>query len=279
MKRLFRLILPVLLAALAFSQTAVVKRNVTLRPTASTDNDAITTLKPGTRATLLGPNKRNGYLHVKVGGQKGWVWARNVDVEEGEPEEDGAKTTKSKTDIEDTCVEGNVAGVTHVGPPELYPDPKKTPGCAATLDVYDLTKEWTENCPSGKETCTYSQSHRKVSNAERTGVYDEYDVPPKKRNIENGEVDHFYPLCAGGANTGTNLWYQPKNNDWNGTNFGFKEKDKLESWICKQIKARKMEPKDAFNRMTKDWVKFYIEEISSDSDLLEQIKDDEGDEN
>jgi hypothetical protein len=30
-------------------------------------------------------------------------------------------------------------------------------------------------------------------------VYDKYNVPQAKRNIANGEVDHLYPLCAGGS--------------------------------------------------------------------------------
>jgi hypothetical protein len=27
-----------------------------------------------------------------------------------------------------------------------------------------------------------------------------------------GEIDHFYPLCAGGSNDITNLWFQPATN-------------------------------------------------------------------
>ncbi len=91
-------------------------------------------------------------------------------------------------------------------------------------------------------------------------VYDEYAVPQANRNIKNGEVDHFYPLCAGGANDITNLWYQPAINDWNGEDFGFHAKDKLEAYICVEIKAGRLSPKDAYDRMTKDWVKFYVDE-------------------
>ncbi|HEY7390291.1 MAG TPA: hypothetical protein VH640_17370 [Bryobacteraceae bacterium] len=49
-----------------------------------------------------------------------------------------------------------------------------------------------------------------------------------------GEIDHFFPLCAGGSNDITNLWFQPENNVWNGKNYGFREKDDLEAWICQQ---------------------------------------------
>lgn len=56
-----------------------------------------------------------------------------------------------------------------------------------------------------------------------------------------------------------NLWDQPAENEWNGQNFGFHEKDKLETYICTQILAGKLDPKDAFNRVTGDWVKFYLD--------------------
>jgi hypothetical protein len=164
----------------------------------------------------------------------------------------------------------------HIGPDNLYPDATKTPGEAATLDGVELRKDWIEGCPGKKLKCTYSQAHRKVSNAERIAVYDTYKVPTLKRKIAFGEVDHFYPLCAGGSNDVKNLWYQRINGKWKGYNFGYKEKDKLESYICRQIKANKMTPQEAFDRMTSDWVKFYIDELSDDDDLKEQEADDEG---
>jgi hypothetical protein len=148
----------------------------------------------------------------------------------------------------------------HVGPASLYPAPNLTPGKYDTLSVSDLTKKWTEGCPNGKTSCTYSQAHRNVPASEHKQVYDEYNVPQPKRNIANGEVDHFYPLCAGGSNDVSNLWYQPITNDWNGQNFGFKEKDRLETYICQEIVAKRMDPKDAYKRLTQDWVKFYQDE-------------------
>jgi hypothetical protein len=266
------LILPFLLLSLfttvSFADTAVVKRNVTLRPDPSSDNQAIATLSPGQRVTLVSLRKTSGYLHVTVDKKTGWVWARNVDVEESSADETEIRSTpKRNPEGTDTCIAGSTDNVKHVGPSQLYPDPTKTPGCAATLEVDDLTKVWIENCPGGKDSCTYSQAHRSVSKGERTSIYDKFSVPSAKRNIDNGEIDHFYPLCAGGSNSESNLWYQPIKSEWNGKNFGFKEKDKLEAWICRQIKAHQLDPQDAFDRITKDWVKFYIEEIAGEDEL------------
>ena len=259
MTKLLHLILLVLFSTVALCQTAVVKRNVTLRPDPSTDNDAITTLRPHTKLHLMEPQKTNGYLHVTVGGREGWVWARNVSMEENDNDEVGTTHTTATSGTVGHCIEGT-ARATHVGPPQLYPPSQKTPGCADTLLVSDLTRRYTENCPRNKSDCTYSQSHRSVSSIERTEVYDNYAVPEQHRNGQDGEVDHFYPLCAGGSNDLKNLWYQPADNEWNGKNYGFHEKDRLETYICAQIKVHKMDPKEAFDRLTNDWVKFYIDE-------------------
>jgi hypothetical protein len=153
-----------------------------------------------------------------------------------------------------------MAHVQRVGPTSLYPDSSMTVGKYDTLSVSDLTKKWTENCPSGKPTCTYSQAHRNVPASVHTKVYDEYNVPQAKRNIANGEVDHLYPLCAGGSNDISNLWYQPITNEWSGQNFGFKEKDRLETYVCQEIVAKRMNPADAYRELTEDWVKFYMDE-------------------
>lgn len=124
-KLFFRLLLPSLLfTTLSFADTAVVKRNVTLRPGPSTDNQAITTLAPGQRVTIVSLRKTNGYLHVTVDKQEGWVWARNVDVEESTADETGDRSTTAKriTEVTNTGIAGSTDGVNHVGPPELYPD-------------------------------------------------------------------------------------------------------------------------------------------------------------
>jgi len=240
MKKTLYIMLWVLFVTLSASaQTATVKRNVNLRPDPSTTNEVVTTLKPPALLNLVEPNATDGYFHVTTtDSQEGWVWGKNIHITSGgvSPGGDG-----------------------HVGPPQLYPDPAKTPGLADTLKVSDLTKRYTDGCPSGKTSCTYSQAHRNVPNSVHTQVYDEYNVPEDERNIKHGEVDHFYPLCAGGSNGIKNLWDQPAENEWNGRNFGFHEKDKLETYVCEQIKAGTMNPNDAFNRITKDWVKFYLD--------------------
>jgi hypothetical protein len=147
----------------------------------------------------------------------------------------------------------------HMGPAFLYPSPDLTQGKADTLSVADLAARYRDHCRPGKATCTYSEAHRNVPASEHTKVYEEYAVPLDKRNKRAGEVDHFYPLCAGGSNDITNLWYQPTDSTWNGQVLGFHQKDDLETWVCAQIKAGRLDPQVAFNRITSDWVAYYLE--------------------
>jgi hypothetical protein len=240
MRKVLQLVVLVLLLAFCCSaQTGIVKRNVNLRAAPSTANDPIKTLKPAAELDLIEPDDTDGFFHVMTSdGQEGWVWGRNIKINIGKPSPKGAG---------------------HIGPPQLYPDPVKTPGLAATLKLSNLNRRYTQGCPTSKKTCTYSEANRDVSESVHTQVYDEYNVPANDRNIKYGEVDHFYPLCAGGSNDIKNLWDQPAENEWKDKNFGFHEKDKLETFVCAQIKAGRMNPKDAFNRITRDWVKFYLD--------------------
>ena len=136
----------------------------------------------------------------------------------------------------------------HVGPDYLYPNRGLTPGLAATLKVSDLTRRYSDHCPRGKVTCTYSEDHRNVGKGTRDSVYAEYKVPDAERKSQHGEVDHFWPLCAGGSNDLKNLWYQPEENELNKENLGFNEKDWLEAEVCKEIKAGQLDPRQHTRR-------------------------------
>ncbi len=137
---------------------------------------------------------------------------------------------------------------TRVAPAYLYPDPIKTPGKADTLKLSDLTQTY-----NGK---TYSQSHRNVPESEKNQIRNSY---PKVQcpTSSSCEIDHFYPLCAGGSNDIDNLWVQPEHNVWNGVDYGYRTKDKLEAYVCRQVKEGNLDPQIAFKRITEDWIDFY----------------------
>jgi len=82
MKRLPGLILLCLLCSgAAMAQTAVVIRNVNLRPDPSTNQDPIIKLTPPAHVDLLEPDQTNGFYHVKAGQNEGWVWANNIRIQ------------------------------------------------------------------------------------------------------------------------------------------------------------------------------------------------------
>ena len=88
----------VLSISLAIAQTATVKRNVVLRSKASSTSTAITTLKPPATLTLINPAARNGFLHVTTDdGDKGWVYAKNVEVSDEEDAGEGGAPVEDDT--------------------------------------------------------------------------------------------------------------------------------------------------------------------------------------
>lgn len=135
----------------------------------------------------------------------------------------------------------------HVGPDFLYPDPKLTPGVMATQDINELTAT----------NPTYSQAHRKTTEAMKRAVCKEY---PSGCTVK-AEVDHFCPLALGCADDVKNLWEQPETNLWNGINYGFHQKDALEAYLARAVKIRTITPKDAQDCIIQDWVRCYQQYI------------------
>jgi Deoxyribonuclease II len=82
MKRILGFLLfSALLAGFALAQTAVVTRNVNLRPTPSNDRDPSAKLTPGTGIQLLQPGPTGGYYRVQTSdGKTGYVWGRNIRI-------------------------------------------------------------------------------------------------------------------------------------------------------------------------------------------------------
>jgi len=78
------LVVTVIHVASAAATTGVVQRETNLRTTPSTQETPRRLLLPATRVDIVEPEPRDGFLHVKTpDGEEGWVWARNIRVEEG----------------------------------------------------------------------------------------------------------------------------------------------------------------------------------------------------
>jgi len=99
MNRLLRtlaLAFALLCVSLAASQTAVVIRNVNLRPDPSTNGTPLAKLTSQTQLQLLETSLSNGFLHVKVNDQSGWVWSKNVRIQQSPSTGTGTGTTISE---------------------------------------------------------------------------------------------------------------------------------------------------------------------------------------
>jgi hypothetical protein len=99
MRKFCRLVaICVLPISLAIAQTVTVKRNVVLRSKASSTSTAITSLKPPATLTLINPAARNGFLRVTTDdGDKGWVYAKNVEVSDDEDAGEGSAPIEDDT--------------------------------------------------------------------------------------------------------------------------------------------------------------------------------------
>lgn len=140
-----------------------------------------------------------------------------------------------------------------VGPKTLYPNPALTPGLIATQNIADLTA--TSACG------TYSQCHRATSAALKTQVRSEYSGCPS--GAGQSEIDHFVPLALGGADDVKNLWCEPLDLPWQGGNYGFKTKDKLENYLVIEVKAGLLAPANAQQCILDDWVACYQKYVAN----------------
>jgi hypothetical protein len=144
--------------------------------------------------------------------------------------------------------------------PSIYPNKQLTTGKADTLSAVNLqAADWCNDHQIGSgPACqqTYSQAHRNVTDAVKKRVYLEYGVSyPQAAGAY--EVDHFYPLCAGGSNDISNLWLEPAHVMANAQDYGFHTKDKLEAFVCVGIKNGTISPQEAYAGITGDWVAYY----------------------
>lgn len=115
------------------------------------------------------------------------------------------------------------------------PDPKLTPGVLCTeKDQNFSVLRYAEKIP---------YCNRNVSEDEKLKIAKEYgNIPKAKWKLY--EFDHLIPLCAGGSDDIGNLWPQPISEA--------KEKDKVEDFVCAQMKAGKMTQAQAVQKI-RDW--------------------------
>ncbi len=118
------------------------------------------------------------------------------------------------------------------------PDSTLTPGAVLSADIAKI-------CAHG-----YAKSVRHTATALKRSIYAEYHVAPGKGRYE---IDHLIPLELGGADARENLWPQPSAAA--GGNAG--EKDRLESYLHREVCAGRLPLTLAQMAIAKDWLAAY----------------------
>lgn len=81
---------------------------------------------------------------------------------------------------------------------------------------------------------------RNVSTSEKAAIFQKYDqIGYRTRSMRRQafKIDHYIPLCAGGANDERNLWPQHES--------VYKITDPLEALVCEKMAAGRLKQKDA----------------------------------
>lgn len=124
------------------------------------------------------------------------------------------------------------------------PDPKLTPGVADPA----VTQA---NIQSTVCVVGYTARVRSVSESTKLAVFREYGIDPK---LSAGyEVDHLISLENGGSNDIRNLWPQPYS-----PKPGAREKDVLETWLKREVRAGRMTLAEDQKELRTDWYAAYL---------------------
>ncbi len=190
-----------------------------LRSDASTSIKPITLLTPPAQLTLLDPEKQNGFFHVRTSdGKEGWVWAKNVALENAPP--------------------SSARG----GPSEIYPDSTKTPGFAnpditpANIAANLCSPTWS---PSTIRPPTSYTNPLKLTQMQQYG--DTVTDPTAACMLASNnkgcyEEDHLISLENGGdPRDPRNLWPEPYKTRIDGQTVGARQKDTVENYIHNAI--------------------------------------------
>jgi len=135
--------------------------------------------------------------------------------------------------------------ITHVGPPEAYPNPTITPG-ALNPTVTQATIKKTIGVPGWTDKIRPPTSYTNALKRKQLTAYGY----PSFTNLADLEEDHFIPLCCGGHPTNPkNLWPQRR-----AGHFGARTKDIAESAAQHAILNGIITLREAQDGFAQDWV-------------------------
>jgi hypothetical protein len=128
------------------------------------------------------------------------------------------------------------------------PDPGCTPGDIIPSNTKETLCDPSFRTSTVRDSVTSPTAKRKV--------YEMYDIPQPQYNRGRNqvcEIDHLVSLELGGADTIANLWPEcvPGYAGWEGA--GFRDKDRFENYLHRQVCSGALSLSDAQHEIATDW--------------------------
>jgi len=139
----------------------------------------------------------------------------------------------------------------HVGPPDIYPDPVRTPGAINP----DITQENIRETICNPRWSTKSiRPEAGYTNRLKIEQIAEYGYSDS--SLRDYEEDHFIPLELGGNPTDTkNLWPEPF--ETSVPDGGAHAKDKVENYLHVEVCSGSLTLDQAQREISEDWYRVY----------------------
>jgi hypothetical protein len=146
---------------------------------------------------------------------------------------------------------GGEAVQTRIGPPDIYPDPERTPGAINPGITQENIRETICNPRWSTKSIRPEESYTHRLKVEQIREYGYSDF-----RLRDYEEDHFIPLELGGSPTDPkNLW--PESLEASIPDGGAHAKDKVENYLRAEVCAGSLTLEQAQREMTEDWYRVY----------------------
>ena len=143
----------------------------------------------------------------------------------------------------------------HVGPPDIYPDPARTPGAINPGITQENIRETICNPRWSTKTIRPEEAYTHRLKIEQIAEYGYSDS-----RLKDYEEDHFIPLELGGNPTDPkNLWPEPF--ETSVPDGGAHAKDKVENYLHAEVCAGSLTLAEAQREISGDWYRVYQESV------------------
>ena len=146
---------------------------------------------------------------------------------------------------------GGEPALARVGPPNIYPDPARTPGATNPEITQENIRETICNPRWSTRSVRPDESYTHRLKVEQISEYGYADS-----RLRDYEEDHFIPLELGGNPTDPrNLWPEPFETSI--PDGGAHAKDKVENYLHAEVCAGSLTLEQAQREISEDWYRVY----------------------